>query len=69
MSNRLYGAFVAAISGRGKMLIELTDGTRVSYGEMFDLVERLASHLVRRGVLPGDRIAVQVEKSWQNLAL
>ncbi|MEX2129468.1 MAG: malonyl-CoA synthase [Xanthobacteraceae bacterium] len=51
------------------MLIELTDGTRVSYGEMFDLVERLASHLVRRGVLPGDRIAVQVEKSWQNLAL
>jgi malonyl-CoA/methylmalonyl-CoA synthetase len=69
MSNHLYDALAASASNRGKALIELADGKRVSYGEMFDLVERLASHLVRRGVVPGDRVAVQVEKSWQNLAL
>jgi len=69
MSNHLYDALAASASNRGKALIELAYGKRVSYGEMFDLVERLASHLVRRGVLPGDRVAVQVEKSWQNLAL
>ena len=69
MSNRLYGAIEAAIPDRGKALIELTDGTRISYGEVFDLAAKLAAHLIRRNVVPGDRVAVQVEKSWQNLAL
>jgi malonyl-CoA/methylmalonyl-CoA synthetase len=69
MSNHLYDAFVAAIPGSDRTAIQLPDGGRVSYGQFFDLAERLGSHLVRRGVLPGDRVAVQVEKSWQNLAL
>jgi len=69
MSNHLYDALARHASDRRRPLIELADGTRVSYGEMFDLVARLASHLIRAGVVPGDRVAVQVEKSWQNLAL
>ena len=69
MSNHLYDAFVAAIPGSDRTAIQLSDGGRVSYGQFFGLAERLGSHLVRRGVLPGDRVAVQVEKSWQNLAL
>jgi len=69
MSNWLYGAIGAAIPDRKKTLIELSDGARISYGEVFDLAGKLAAHLVRRGVAPGDRVAVQVEKSWQNLAL
>jgi malonyl-CoA/methylmalonyl-CoA synthetase len=69
MSNHLYGAIEAVISDRRKALIELSDGARVSYGEVFDLAGKLASHLIRRGAVPGDRVAVQVEKSWQNLAL
>jgi malonyl-CoA/methylmalonyl-CoA synthetase len=69
MSNHLYDALAAAVPAQGRPLIELSDGTKVSYGDMFDLAARLAAHLVRRGVLPGDRVAVQVEKSWQNLAL
>jgi malonyl-CoA/methylmalonyl-CoA synthetase len=69
MSNHLYDAIAAVIPARDKTLVELADGSTVSYGKLFDLVERLASHLVRAGVLPGDRVAVQVEKSWQNLAL
>ena len=69
MSNHLYDAFADSIPEAGKTLIELADGTKVSYGELFELVERLASHLIRSGVVPGDRVAVQVDKSWQNLAL
>ncbi len=69
MSNWLYGAIEAAIPDRQKALIELLDGARISYGEVFDLAGKLAGHLIRRGVVPGDRVAVQVEKSWQNLAL
>src|SRR6202022_5081479 len=53
----------------GKALIELSEGARITYGEVFDLAGKLAGHLIRRGVVPGDRVAVQVEKSWQNLAL
>jgi malonyl-CoA/methylmalonyl-CoA synthetase len=69
MSNHLYDAIAAAIPAHDKILIELADGSTVRYGKLFELTERLASHLLRAGVLPGDRIAVQVEKSWQNLAL
>jgi len=69
MSNHLYGAIERAIADRRKALIELADGARISYGEVFDLAAKLAGHLIRRGVVPGDRVAVQVEKSWQNLAL
>jgi malonyl-CoA/methylmalonyl-CoA synthetase len=69
MSNHLFDALAGPAAARDRTAIELADGKRVSYGELFDLVERLASHLARRGVVPGDRVAVQVEKSWQNLAL
>lgn len=69
MSNHLYDAIEKAIPNRDKALIELADGRKISYGEMFALIEKLAGHLVRSGVVPGDRVAVQVDKSWQNLAL
>jgi malonyl-CoA/methylmalonyl-CoA synthetase len=67
--NQLFDAFEAAIPSRGKTLIELPDQTRVSYGEVFDLAGRMAGHLLARGLVPGDRVAVQVEKSWQALTL
>jgi malonyl-CoA/methylmalonyl-CoA synthetase len=69
MSNHLYDAIEKAIPDRNKILIELSDGKKISYGELFSLVEKLAGHLIRSGVVPGDRVAAQVEKSWQNLAL
>jgi malonyl-CoA/methylmalonyl-CoA synthetase len=69
VSNHLYSAIESAIPDRAKSLIELADGKHISYGDLFSLVEKLASYIIRRGVKPGDRIAVQVEKSWQNLAL
>jgi malonyl-CoA/methylmalonyl-CoA synthetase len=69
MSNHLYDAITKAIPSRDKTLLELADGKTISYGEMFALVEKLAGHLVRSGVAPGDRVAVQADKSWQGLAL
>ncbi len=68
-SNHLFSALEAAIPARDKTLIELPDGGRISYGEVFDLAGKISAHLISCGVQPGDRVAVQVEKSWQNLAL
>jgi acyl-CoA synthetase (AMP-forming)/AMP-acid ligase II len=68
-TNHLFSALEAAIPSREKTLIELPDGTTLSYGEVFDLSARISAHLIRCGVVPGDRVAAQVEKSWQNLAL
>lgn len=68
-SNYLFGALEAAIPSRSKILIELPNGTKISYGEMFDLAAELSAHFIRCGLVPGDRVAVQIEKSWQNLAL
>jgi acyl-CoA synthetase (AMP-forming)/AMP-acid ligase II len=68
-ANHLFDALEAAMPSREKMLIELPDGKTLSYGEVFDLAAKICAHLIKRGVQPGDRVAVQVEKSWQNLAL
>lgn len=68
-ANHLFGAIEAAIPSPAKTLIELPDGKTVSYGEAFSLAGEISSHLIGLGVVPGDRVAVQVEKSWQNLAL
>ncbi len=49
--------------------IETADGARWSYGDIAAASARLANLLVARGVKPGDRVAVQVEKSVENLLL
>jgi acyl-CoA synthetase (AMP-forming)/AMP-acid ligase II len=67
--NHLFSTLETAIPSRGKTLIELPAGKLISYGEVFDLAAKFSSHLIRCGVEPGDRVAVQIEKSWQNLAL
>ena len=41
----------------------------VSYGALFDGAERLASRLLAAGVAPGDRVAVQVDKSIETVQL
>ena len=46
-----------------------TDGREVSYGELEEFTARTANYLVAQGVKPGDRIAVQVEKSLAAVVL
>ncbi len=69
MANPLWDMITAAAPAESKPLLALPDGRRVSYGKALTLAGRLAGHLMRLGVEPGDRVAVQVEKSWEALAL
>ena len=43
--------------------IELDDGTVLTYSDMLQQSGRIANALLGAGVVPGDRVAVQVEKS------
>ncbi|RYF88580.1 MAG: malonyl-CoA synthase, partial [Caulobacteraceae bacterium] len=48
---------------------ERPDGSVIRHGELDRLTARWANALVQQGVRPGDRVAVQVEKSPENLIL
>ncbi|MGB5902293.1 MAG: AMP-binding protein, partial [Xanthobacteraceae bacterium] len=52
-----------------RLAIETLDGRHISYGDLIARSGQIANFLVTRGVKPGDRVAVQVEKSVQNLIL
>ncbi|NJQ02594.1 AMP-binding protein [Streptomyces zingiberis] len=52
-----------------KALFELPDGGNVTYAETARTVQRIAARLVADGVTPGDRVAMQVEKSPEAIAL
>ncbi|MDF2618550.1 MAG: AMP-dependent synthetase and ligase [Xanthobacteraceae bacterium] len=67
--NHLFDAIRSAVPWPDKPVAMLADGTSATYGELLALSARLAGLLVARGVKPGDRVAVQAEKSWPCLAL
>jgi malonyl-CoA/methylmalonyl-CoA synthetase len=69
MSDNLYSLIRARITDPAKTFIETGDGRRFSYGDTFDLAGRFANALVALGVQPGDRVAVQVDKSAEALIL
>lgn len=52
-----------------RLVIETHDGARISYGDLIARAGQMANVLVARGVKPGDRVAVQVEKSVANIVL
>jgi malonyl-CoA/methylmalonyl-CoA synthetase len=52
-----------------RLAIETHDGVRISYGDLIARAGQMANVLVARGVKPGDRVAVQVEKSVANIVL
>ena len=53
----------------GRVAIATPDGETLTYADLDERCARLAGRLARRGVGPGDRVAVQVEKSVANLLL
>ncbi|MFS8047780.1 malonate--CoA ligase [Rhizobium sp. BR 314] len=68
MNNYLFDAIRTAAT-EDATFIETPDGGRLSYADMFDRSGRLAAAICELGVLPGDRVAVQVEKSPDALML
>jgi hypothetical protein len=69
MSDDLFTLIAARIPDPAKPFLIAGDGTAVTYGEMLALSARLAGLLVRLGVAPDDRVAVQVDKSPEALIL
>lgn len=68
MSNHLFDAIRDA-AHQDAVFILTTDGRSWTYGDMLALSGRIASALDALGVRPGDRVAVQVEKSTEALML
>ncbi len=62
-------ARVLAVSDLGRDFLRPIDGPALRYREAFAISARLAHALVRHGAKPGDRVAVQVEKSPTALLL
>jgi malonyl-CoA/methylmalonyl-CoA synthetase len=68
-SANLYSDLSAQWRDSGKTAIETGGGKRYRYGDLEDITARLANALGACGVKPGDRVAVQVEKSPEALFL
>jgi len=69
MNDSLFDLIRRSIRSPDALFLETADGRRLTYGDMLTLSGRIANTLVLRGVEPGDRVAVQVEKTAENLLL
>lgn len=63
MSNHLFDLIASRISDPEKIFIQSLDGASISYRQMLSASARYAHALVALGVVPGDRVAIQMEKS------
>ena len=69
MPDNLFTRFVAAAPDPGRDFLRPIAGPALSYREVFAEAARFAHVLARNGAKPGDRVAVQVEKSPAALIL
>jgi len=69
MNQNLYERFARSIADPQKIAIETLTGEQFSYADVMSWSARLAGALAGLGVRPGDRVAVQVEKSVPALML
>ena len=65
----LYAQLARHFSDRGKVAFEQPDGASHTYADVEVGAARYANALVALGVGPGDRVAVQVEKSVEAVLL
>ncbi|MCW2283959.1 malonyl-CoA/methylmalonyl-CoA synthetase [Rhodoblastus acidophilus] len=61
--NYLFDLIAGKIADSSKTFIETETGAKITYGQMLSASARYANALVAAGVEPGDRVAVQMEKS------
>ncbi len=69
VSNPLYDRLLAPYAADDRLLIERPDGSRLSYAKTIALSGRLANALKAQGAVPGDRVAAQIAKSPEGLAV
>lgn len=65
----LFSRLFDGLDSPARLAIETQDGAHISYGDLMARAGQMANVLVARGVKPGDRVAVQVEKSVANIVL
>ncbi|SFQ95473.1 malonate--CoA ligase [Poseidonocella sedimentorum] len=69
MTNPLFDTLFGAHVGRSDPFLHLPDGQTLTYDAFLQTAARLARLTARLGLTPGDRVAVQVAKSPDALAL
>src|SRR5215211_1840265 len=69
MANILFDTILGAIAEPEKLCMEVPGAGSVTYAALLDETGRVANTLRAMGVKPGDRVAAQVEKSPDVIAL
>ena len=69
MANPLYDTLFGKHAGRQTPFLHLLDGTTITHADFLATAARIAGALTAAGLQPGDRVAAQVEKSPEALAL
>ncbi len=69
MTNPLFDALFAPLQGGDRLLLRLADGSAITADGFYRMVARQANALAGLGVTKGDRIAAQVAKTPEALAL
>ena len=68
-SANLFDIMTARAPRADKIALQTSEGTSLTYGELFERSARAANALVALGVAPGDRVAVQIDKSTDVIAI
>lgn len=70
MSDNLYDLLAGGFpADRAKSCFILSDGSEISYGVLERQAALVAGRLIADGVTPGDRVAMQVEKSFEAVVI
>ena len=69
MPAHLFHGLLGRIAEPGKIFLETPDGSTLTYGGLLQDTARYANALAAQGLKPGDRLAVQVEKSPEAIIL
>jgi malonyl-CoA/methylmalonyl-CoA synthetase len=70
MSNLLHDLLVNGFAGRSSVYAFMQpDGRNVTYAELDDAASSVAGQLIAQGLRPGDRVALQAEKSIEGVML
>ena len=69
MGNPLYEALFGRYKGQTTPFIQLPDNTVTTHTEFLELAAQYAHVFSDLGLRPGDRVAVQIEKSIQSIAI
>ena len=67
--NYLFDNLLSPHQRSDRIFLAHGEGTTISYRNFCERVNQIANCLVEHGLEPGDRVAMQVYKSWQALAL